>query len=316
MAVRRKYLSTRMTGVEERQIRVIASTPTVDRAGDVVVAEGIDLTAYQANPVILWNHDPSAPIARCVEIGVRDGKLEAVAQFPPEGTDALADRVYGLIKAGVVNATSIGFSPVKETPLKGGGMTVEEAELWEFSFVSVPANPDALVVERSAPEPPVEPVAVEPAPKLKTKGLYAVSWLAGILSELGYLEDNVEWEAETEGDGSPVPAMLAEALRQLGAALVAMTEEEVAELLGEETDAAGAVKSVRRKAITALIKAGRVLSSDNEEALTQARDLINSVLAQLEPAEPEEATPPEEKSVAGIEIRRRRAILARLKSAA
>ncbi len=321
MTLQRKFLSstTTTTGLDERQVRVVASTPAVDRAGDVVVAEGIDLAAYQANPVILWNHDPGSPIARCVEIGVKAGQLEAVAQFPPEGTDPLADRVYGLIKAGVVNATSIGFAPVEETPIKGGGVTVNRAELWEFSFVSVPANPEALVVERSAPA-----AAPPPVPKLKTKGLYAVSWLAGLLGELGYLEENVEWEAEAEGDDSPVPEMLAEAMRQLGTALVAMTAEEVAEMLGDGTEKA--VLVTRRKAITGIIKAGRVLSSDNEDALTQARDLINGVLAQLEPADPEE-DPGEDGEPDGedddgaadksaLALRRRRAVLARLKAVA
>ncbi|MDA8231098.1 MAG: HK97 family phage prohead protease, partial [Magnetospirillum sp.] len=236
MTLQRKFLSTTTStsGLDERQVRVVASTPAVDRAGDIVVAEGINLAAYKANPVILWNHDPGSPIARCVEIGVNAGQLEAVAQFPPEGTDPLADRVYGLIKAGVVNATSIGFAPVEETPIKGGGVTVSRSELWEFSFVSVPANPEALVVERSAPA--AAPVPAVPPPRLKTKGLYAVSWLAGLLAELGYIEENVAWEAEAEGDASPVPEMLAEALRQLGTALVAMTAEEVAELLGDDAD--------------------------------------------------------------------------------
>ena len=65
----RKFLTsqTDVTGRTERQVRVIASTPTLDRMGDVVVAEGIRLTAYRANPVILWNHDPGSPIARCTE---------------------------------------------------------------------------------------------------------------------------------------------------------------------------------------------------------------------------------------------------------
>ena len=323
MTIQRKFLSstTTTTGLDERQVRVVASTPAVDRAGDVVVAQGIDLAAYKANPVILWNHDPGSPIARCVEIGVNAGQLEAVAQFPPEGTDPLADRVYGLIKAGVVNATSIGFAPVEETPIKGGGVTVSRSELWEFSFVSVPANPEALVVERSAPTD-------APPPRLRTKGLYAVSWLAGLLAELGYLEENVEWEADAEGDGSLVPEMLAEALRQLGTALVAMTAEEVAELLGDDADDGDekAAITVRRKAIVGLVKAGRVLSSANEDALTQARDLIDGVLAQLDPGPPEEDPDddgePEDDAddlaadKSAHDHRRRRAALARLKAIA
>lgn len=72
--------------------------------------------------------------------------------------------------------------------------------------------------------------------KIAKKGLFEVSWLAQLLGELGYLEDMVEWEAEYEGDGSAVPQMLTDAMNQLGAALVAMTVEEVTELLGDEAN--------------------------------------------------------------------------------
>ena len=100
-----------------------------------------------------------------------------------------------------------------------------------------------------------------------------------------------------------------------------------------------AAHTVRRKTMTAIVKAGRVLSSANEDALTQARDLIIGVLAQLEPDAPEDEAEPEDQpdeiqksapepqpdevqpaaapvDASDIEIRRRRAILARLKSAA
>jgi hypothetical protein len=70
------------------------------------------------------------------------------------------------------------------------------------------------------------------------RGLYEVSWLASILSDLGYVTDCAAMEADWEGDGSKVPAMLQDALKQLGAALVAMTVEEVAELLAS-SDAPG-----------------------------------------------------------------------------
>jgi hypothetical protein len=122
--------------------------------------------------------------------------------------------------------------------------------------------------------------------------------------------------------------MLADALRQLGTTLVAMTAEEVAELLGDD-DADGTEKAAlttRHKAIPTIIKAGRVPSSANEDALTQARDLINGVLAQLEPVDAEEE-PGEEGEPDGedddvaadksaIDLRRRRAVLARLKAVA
>lgn len=140
--------------VGERQVRVVASTATLDRQGDIVVPEGIDLTQYMQNPVVLRQHDHDHPVARCSEIAVKNGRLEALVQFPPEGTSDMADETYKLVKSGVINAVSIGFMPGDWEPIdadKGywGGRKYLSCELLEFSFVSVPANPDALVVERS-----------------------------------------------------------------------------------------------------------------------------------------------------------------------
>lgn len=211
---------------DERQVRVIVSTSDLDRVGDVVLQDGIDLTAYRSNPIVLWNHDRDEPIARCAEIGIEAGKLTALVQFPPEGVSPQADKTYGLILAGVINAASIGFAIKDDAPLDPkkpfGGALITASELYEFSFVSVPAVRQALVVERS-----------ERSMKLNKKGLYEVAWLASLLSDLGWIGDYVDWEAAIEGDGSKVPAMLYAALTQLGETLVAMTQEEVAEFLAD-----------------------------------------------------------------------------------
>jgi HK97 family phage prohead protease len=121
-------------------------------------------------------------------------------------------------------------------------------------------------------------------PKFK-RGLYEVANFAAVLNQLGYMHDGCEYEAALEGDESPVPGMVGEALTKLGAALIAMTEEEVRELLehvdGEEDAdlpeeerafiAAGATPRARawRRGI-AVIRAGRSLSASNEKRLTEA----------------------------------------------
>jgi hypothetical protein len=64
------------------------------------------------------------------------------------------------------------------------------------------------------------------------RGLYEVGHLASLLSELGWVKSSTEWEAGVENDGSTVPAQLGEALKALGDVLIAMTAEEVAELVG------------------------------------------------------------------------------------
>lgn len=138
--------------VGERQVRVVVSTPTVDRSGDIVEVAGIDLTAYRKNPVVLYQHDHDEPVARCIEIDLKGAALEALVQFPPEKTAEKSDEVYGLIKAGVINAASIGFIPKEygyidpKEPWRGRRFS--SCEMLEFSFVSVPCNPDALIVER------------------------------------------------------------------------------------------------------------------------------------------------------------------------
>jgi len=63
------------------------------------------------------------------------------------------------------------------------------------------------------------------------RGMWEVGALAQTLAELGWAQDCATWEAEMEQDASAVPAMLGEAMRLVGEALIAMTAEEVAEMM-------------------------------------------------------------------------------------
>lgn len=129
------------------------------------------------------------------------------------------------------------------------------------------------------------------AKSVKVKGLWAVARLADLLESLGWLEEDVEWEAEYEGDGSQLPAMLGQVMQAMGAALIAMTQEEVAELLGEEiaeeemgkalpAAAFAKIKALPTPFAKALavvrIKEGRAFSSANAKTL---RDNCKAILA-------------------------------------
>jgi HK97 family phage prohead protease len=133
----------------QRQVRFIASDATPDRQGDILLPEGCDLTNFRKSPTLLWQHRTDSPVARAIEISATSRAVTCLAQFPPEGTDELADKVYGLIRSGVVNSTSVGFLPVKSTPLPRGGQKHLAWELLEISFVSVPANPSAIITQRA-----------------------------------------------------------------------------------------------------------------------------------------------------------------------
>lgn len=140
-------------GSDVRPVRVIVSTAGVDRMGDIIVQEGIDLAAYRTNPVVLWQHDSDRPIARAPDVRVVGGKLTATALFPVDGADEEADYVYGKIKAGIVNAASIGFNPIEweaiDPKQPWGGQKFVKTEMLEFSFCSIPANKDCVIIGRS-----------------------------------------------------------------------------------------------------------------------------------------------------------------------
>jgi HK97 family phage prohead protease len=136
------------SGLGPRQIRVVASTGAVDRAGDIVVPAGADLTAYRSNPVVLRDHDPRQPVGTAT-LQVTNSAIVGIVNFAPAGMSEVADESCQLAKAGVLRGVSIGFNPIKSSPIRGGGVRYEEWELLEISLVSVPANAGAVVVERS-----------------------------------------------------------------------------------------------------------------------------------------------------------------------
>ena len=118
------------------------------------------------------------------------------------------------------------------------------------------------------------------------RGLYEVASLAYMLEQFGYAHACSEWEAEIEGDESPVPAMLGEALVKIGEAFLAMGKEEVTELLagkGLEIDEEAIIIEERAyvaeaktpatrawRAGIAMARAGKALSASNQEKLGKA----------------------------------------------
>jgi HK97 family phage prohead protease len=134
--------------LSDRQVRVIASTPTPDRDGDILAPSGCVLTNYNRNPIVLAGHDPAQPVGNA-RVSVLPDRVEAVITFAPAGASPIADHWAALAKSGVVRAVSVGFRPIEWEPLGRGGRRYTSWELMEISLVSVPANADALVVERS-----------------------------------------------------------------------------------------------------------------------------------------------------------------------
>ena len=141
--------------------RFVASTGQVDRMGDIIKQDGWDLTAFRSNPVILWQHQNSrAPIGRGVDAAIVNGNLEITVEW--DMADPFAAEIAGKVERGFIQAGSVGLIPKRlkyrsdlpstdpDYAKDSWGVVIYEAELVEFSIVTVPANGGALLAASAA----------------------------------------------------------------------------------------------------------------------------------------------------------------------
>jgi HK97 family phage prohead protease len=133
---------------DQRIIEGVASTPTVDRVGDIVKPRG---AKFSLPMPMLWQHRSGEPIGHVVWAEARDDGIPFRAKIaksvePGKLKDRL-DEAWQSIKLGLVRAVSIGFQAAadKVTMLKGGGIQYDEYEILELSAVTIPANVDASI---------------------------------------------------------------------------------------------------------------------------------------------------------------------------
>lgn len=151
-------ISVKSVDESKREIIAIASKEVIDRDNDLIRVgstpkEGIDITQYKKNPVVLLGHNyGELPIARAEKIWKEDKKLMIKMKFPEAEVSTLGDSVYKLIKEKYLNTLSIGFRPDWKTTVfdeKQGGYVFEKSELLEVSVVGVPSNTAAMIQTRS-----------------------------------------------------------------------------------------------------------------------------------------------------------------------
>jgi HK97 family phage prohead protease len=162
-AVRRQVdFTVRAVDEERRAVDFVFSTNSIDSQGDVV-EQFWDLDRYKRNPVILYGHnrvgflgpfnqEATLPIGRGETVKVTGGGLVGTVVFATAEQNPMADKVFQLVKGGFINAGSVGFRPgriLREQMPDGRelfrlGSADAPNELWEFSIVPIPANPDAV----------------------------------------------------------------------------------------------------------------------------------------------------------------------------
>ena len=148
----------REVDAEKNRVKAVISTGDVARDDAIIDPEGWDFSNYDRNPVVLWMHNDSAmPFARTVDRIATANELVAIAEFDME--DPMGAMVFRKIAAGFVNATSVRWLP-KRTELitEGTGkdekqtLVFREQELLEWSFVTIPADPKALIMRADGGE--------------------------------------------------------------------------------------------------------------------------------------------------------------------
>lgn len=135
------------------------TTDDIDREGEVILPDGLDLVQYQSNPVVLWNHEGSAPIgkAQWIKRAGNGIKAKTVYATRPETHvgEWLPDTIFALVQQEVLKGRSIGFIPVemvapslehtKARPeWAKANCLITKSVLFEYSVVSVPCNGAAL----------------------------------------------------------------------------------------------------------------------------------------------------------------------------
>lgn len=122
---------------EQRIIEGIASTPAPDRGGDVMIPGG---AKYVLPMPLLWQHQTGNPIGQVIAVVATAAGLKIRAQIA-KGIKFVDEQAWPLIKAGLVPGLSIGWLPIKATPIPGSfGSKVTEWDWFETSTVTVPLN--------------------------------------------------------------------------------------------------------------------------------------------------------------------------------
>lgn len=117
---------------------------TNDR-GFRILNEGIDLTRFATNPVMLNQHlqNTDAVIGKWVNIGIIDGKLCAEPQFNSE--DALAKSIQSKVEGGFINSVSMGVVfNFEDLQMIENELVLTKCQLYECSFVAIPSNANSV----------------------------------------------------------------------------------------------------------------------------------------------------------------------------
>jgi hypothetical protein len=142
-----RLLQSGSTLAAARQLRALISDESIGRDGLIVMSDGLDVTNFRKNPVVLASHNSDRPIARAT-VSRSGSAWTAILQFPDQGVCPDADQCLRLAQANILSGISIGFISLETKPIPAGRRVVR-SELIEISLCAIGSLPGALVTERS-----------------------------------------------------------------------------------------------------------------------------------------------------------------------
>ena len=126
--------------LQENEFEVIVSSDKIDRAGESINQDWIDLKEYMQNPVVLINHDYRVESIVGKSTKVWKDWNKTYARWVFSQTNPKAKLVQDLYLEWMLKAVSIWFIPYE----RKNWDTIVKSSMLEFSFVAVPCNPEAL----------------------------------------------------------------------------------------------------------------------------------------------------------------------------
>lgn len=262
----RAYSTFTITKADEATGTIIglASTPDLDRHGDIVEPRG---AKYSLPMPLLLGHDHNQAIGAIEAARVTAAGLEIVAKLTLAAGERIRE-VWELIRAGALRGLSIGFMPLKAEPIPGGGNRFTEWDLFEVSVVAVPANAAASIqniksyASKPLPALRIHPVRKEGKPMAQvatqiasleqiTAGAF-VSWLSRMKALRSELGDDLEAAAIRMGAPRDMAAKLKAAVEG------GSTTGAASGLAGSSTYTTAFLNQMRTQSVLARIFADRL----------------------------------------------------------
>lgn len=282
-------------GKKEGEFVAWGSKIDVDRDNEIILPEGIDVTNYEKNKLVLFGHNhyiPAVGKAMWLKIIPEEGLKFGFKFATGDDAPQLSKDLNYLYKEGIMNSFSVGFIGKKYIDNPGDTKGYEkyagvnriwtEVELLEISCVNVPANAEARVLE----------ISKSLAPEADRKELFEMisKCASGEMKE-----EVVEEEIEKEG-------------------VIDTTQEEIKieETIVEEKD--GRVLSKKNRALIqdcvaklmdsisaldTLLKATEEVLEENavDNTVTEVKDVSKTIDEEMENALKEVLTKKEDKDV-------------------